>query len=374
MSRFTRPLLAILIAIVCTISPSLQASKKSQNPRLLSMPDNTWLKLKPAGMAKARMYSGACYGGGFLWYFGGAHRSYPGNDVELYNPSSNMWIQATEAEMPERGSPNWKALTGGGGTTMNLSPKGHPYTEHTYQQVCWQPKRQRFFIVLVSSGTWEFDPQKRRWIHLLNRFEDHNDEPRGGWAQNHVLYEPAYEAPVLIVGSGNNAAMYRFDHQKCHWEKLGPTPRRLKWNEFYSTYIPEWKSHLISTMKKSFFKFDVPGQTLVPIESPEALARCQSLSYDKANKIVLALATRKVDKYRQTVLPWVLDVETQKWRKMDPKGQPPIGQTAGAWATFWYDYEHNVHLFINCVRRDRKELFDGGLTEVWAYRHKNCAD
>lgn len=108
----------------------------------------------------------------------------------IYNPRSNMWIQATEAEMPERDSPNWKALTGGGGTTTNLSPKGRPYTEHTYQQVCWHPKRQRFFI---------------------------------------------------------------------------------------------------STMKKGFFKFDVPDRTLTPIESPDAFVRCQSLSYDKANKVVVSL-------------------------------------------------------------------------------------
>lgn len=135
---------------------------------------------------------------------------------------------------------------------MNLSPKGCPYTEHTYQQVCWQPKRQRFFVVLVSSGTWEFNPKQRQWIHLLNRFENHQAEPRGSLAQNHVFYEPTYEAPVLIVASGGDVAMNRFDHQKRGWDILGPTPSELRWNKFYSTYVPQWKSHLISTMKKGF--------------------------------------------------------------------------------------------------------------------------
>jgi hypothetical protein len=32
-------------------------------------------------MTYARMYSGCCSGGGFLWYFGGAHHGYKGNDV-----------------------------------------------------------------------------------------------------------------------------------------------------------------------------------------------------------------------------------------------------------------------------------------------------
>jgi len=374
MNRYSAPLLAVLLATLCTISNHLRASQEARNQVLLSMPDNTWLNLEPAGMAKARMYSGACFGGGFLWYFGGAHRSYLGNDVELYNPRSNTWIQATEAEIPERGSPNWKALTGGGGSTTNLSPKGRPYTEHTYQQVCWQPKRQRFFVVLLSSGTWEFDPKQVKWIHLLNRFEDRKAEPRGAWAQNHVLYEPAYDAPVLIVATGGEAAMYRFDHDKHRWDQLGPTPQELRWNEFYSTYVPQWRSHLISTMKKCFFRFYVAGRTLTPIESPEALVRCQSLSYDRANKLVLALAGGKVDKYHRTVLPWILDVETQKWQKMNPKGPAPVGQTAAAWATCWYDPEHNVHLLINCVRRDRQRLFDGGVTEVWAYRYRSAAE
>ena len=370
MSHISRLLLALLTTVCCTVSTWLPASELTHNPKLLSLEDNSWLNLKPVGMAKARMYSGACFGGGFLWYFGGAHRSYPGNDVELYDPRTNTWIQATEAEMPERPSPNWKAMTGGGGTTTNLSPKGRPYTEHTYQQVCWQPNRQRFFVVLVSSGTWEFDPQRREWTHLLNRFENRQAEPRGSWAQNHVLYEPAYEAPVLIAGSGADAGMYRFDREKRRWEKLGPTPRELVWNEFYSVYVPQWKSHIFSTMKKGFFKFDVPNRTLTPIESPEALVRCQSLSYDAANAVVVALATRKTDKRRQTVLPWILDIQRQKWQQMKPKHPAPVGQTAGAWATFWYDPGDNVHLLINCVRRDRQELFDGGVTETWAYRYK----
>jgi hypothetical protein len=119
--------------------------------------------------------------------------------------------------------------------------------------------------------------------------------------------------------------MYRFDRDKRRWNKLGPKPQELKWNEFYSTYVPQWKSHLISTMKKGFFRFDVPRRTLTPIESPEALTRCQSLSYDEQNKVVIALATQEVDKYRQTILPWVLDVETCRWREMNSKGPAPIG-------------------------------------------------
>lgn len=277
------------------------ANRGPLSQELLAMPEGNWLKLKPEGTAFARMYSGCCAGGGCVWYFGGAHRAYKGNDVQLFDPRANRWIQATEPEWPEVGSKDWIAMISGGGTTSRLSPTGRPYTEHTYQQVCWEPDRGRFFIVLVSSGTWEFDPAGRQWIHLINRFEDRS-EPRGHWAQNHVLYEPALRTAVLICGSGDTG-VFKFDHGNRKWIRLGDRPAELAWNEFYSTYVPEWKCHLISTMKKGFFRFDAANVELTPILSPEELRRCQSLAYDRANRVVIALEQQKLDKYRKTVVP-----------------------------------------------------------------------
>ena len=370
-----------MLAIVCLAAdavaavapaPATRPSRMGPlNEKLTAMGDNTWLRLEPKGMAKARTYSGACMGDGLLWYFGGAHRGYKGNDVQLYDPRANEWKQATEAEWPKVGSDDWKSMVSGGGTTRSLSPKGRPYTEHTYQQVCWQPGRQRFFIALVSSGTWEFGPVRREWTHLINRLKDRAAEPRGSWAQNHVLYEPSCKAPVLTVGTGE-AAMYRFDHDKRRWQRLGPTPKLLKWNEFYSTYVDDWKCHLITTAKKGWFKFDVLARKLTPVEAPHALRGRQSLSYDAANHVVIALADRKVDRYRQAVAPWALDVRTMKWSELKPPGPAPVGQAAGRWNTLWYDREHNVHLLINFVRRDRAELYDGGVTETWAYRYSKA--
>jgi len=147
----------------------------------------------------------------------------------------------------------------------------------------------------------------------------------------------------------------------------------LKWNEFYSTYVADWKCHLITTAKKGWFKFDVPARKLTPVQAPEALQGRQSLSYDAPNHVVIALADRKVSRYRQTVTPWALDVRTMKWSELKPGGSAPVGQAAGRWNTLWYDRDHNVHLLINFVRRDREELYDGGVTETWAYRYRKTA-
>jgi hypothetical protein len=353
-------------------TPPKPDTESAPNPELLAIPDNSWLNLNPKGIAFARMYSGCCAGAGYVWYFGGAHRSYKGNDVQLFDPRVNAWIQATKPEWPEVGSPDWKSMVSGGGSTSRLSPLGHPYTEHTYQQVCWQPDREKFFIVLVSSGTWEFDPSRRKWIHLINRFND-KSEPRGTWAQNHVLYEPALKAPVLFCGS-KTQGIYKFDHTGRKWQPLHDLPDGLAWNEFYSTHVPEWKQHLISTMKRGFFQLDVVKGKLTPIESPEAISGCQSLSYDSANHVVVALARKSLTDRKATVIPWVLDVKTMKWTELTPPQPWPEGQATGRWTKLWYDALHNVHILVNDVRRDREELFDGGVTETWAYRYKRVED
>lgn len=357
---------ALILTLLLT-QPML-AAEGPLSQELLRMPEGSWLKLNPSGTAFARMYSGCCAGGGYLWYFGGAHRAYKGNDVQLFDPRANRWIQATRPEWPELGSEDWKAMISGGGTTSRLSPTGRPFTEHSYQQVCWQPDRKRFFIVLLSSGTWEFDPAARRWVHLINRFQDRRG-PRGSWAQNHVLYEPKLAAPVLFCGSGDTGA-FKFDHDECRWIRLGDRPDELAWNEFYSTYVPEWELHLISTMKKGFFKLDAAAIKLTPIASPEELRRCQSLSYDRANRVVIALQQQELDKYRKTVVPWALDLGTMTWTRLDPPKPWPEGQATGSWAKLWYHADHKVHLFVNDVKRDRRELFDGGVTETWAFRYK----
>jgi hypothetical protein len=54
------------------------------NSALADMADNSWLNPQPEGTAFARMYSGCCAGGGYLWYFGGAHRADKGNDIHLF--------------------------------------------------------------------------------------------------------------------------------------------------------------------------------------------------------------------------------------------------------------------------------------------------
>jgi hypothetical protein len=364
---------AILLCLFAAIveAGAAENGAKKLNPKLTAMADNTWLDLKPKGMAESRNYSGCCFGGGFFWYFGGAHKSYKGNDVDLYDPVKNEWINATKAEWPEVGSTDWKRMVSGGGSTSKLSPSGAPYTEHTYQQVCWVPERKRFFVLLVSSGTWEFDPETGKWIHLVNRFKDRSAEPRGHWAQNQVVYDPELKAPVHSVNSGGGAHFRVFDFEKKAWKRLAGVPREIKWKEWYSTYVPEWKRHLIvlGDRKKGlcFYKLDVgKGKVEALKEKPEGVKRCQALAYDSTNKVVVALPGGKPGD------PWVLDVEKEKWEQLKPAGPKP--SKGGGWAPLWYDADHNVFYFLSLISREMPggKRYDGGVTRTWAYRYKKA--
>lgn len=368
-------MLTMIVALALAVSPAFAeepAAARRLNQTLLDMPDDSWRNLEPQGQeqVEARMYSGACFGGGKLLYFGGAHRSYPGNDVDLYDPVANVWKQVTEAEMPERDSDLWRSLTGGGGGSRELTPKGRPYIEHTYQQVCWNPDREHFFVIMRASGTWAFDPDDAEWTHLSRGTDRAGREPRGSWSRNQVVWDPASKAPVLITSSGSEAGTYKWKYDSAEWERMADLPMDLK-QEFYLTYVPAWKRPLLSARGDAGWGIlNVATGEFEQIEAPRELRHCESLSYDAANEVVIALEGKDVGGRTRAAVPWALDVKSKKWSRCSPAEPWPKGQTTGRWASLWYDPDHNVHFLINDVRRDRRETFDGGVTETWAYRYK----
>ena len=139
-----------------------------------------------------RVYGGTTYGDGRLFYFGGGHNGYPGNDVELFDVHDLTWRQQYLPEClpsccttnPQCNTCTAGTLTGahcglegtnttdcgtggicsvvgddaticknirGGGGTALLTPSGLPYTEHMYVRYAWDAPRQRFLV--ATTGT-----------------------------------------------------------------------------------------------------------------------------------------------------------------------------------------------------------------------------
>jgi RNA polymerase sigma-70 factor (ECF subfamily) len=341
--------------------------KPGPNKLIQDMPDNSWLKLNPPKEARGRAYCGASYGGGYFWYFGGGKHTYLGNDVNLFDVRRNSWIRATEPEQPERGSKDWNSMTSTGGLTHNLAPSGAPYAEQTYQQVCWVPHRKRFFVLLVSSGTWEFDPSARRWHHLVNRYENMEAEPRGSWAQNTVLYDPDLGAPIHCVGSGTDRYFRVFDYGRMKWRKLGTFKGIRELSTWYATWVPQWNAHMIMSRGKDgprFHKFSAVELKLTPIETPAGMENPGSLACDTKSGAVIVLEPGKLDR------PWSFDVHSTKWEQLTAGGPAPA--KGGYWNVLRYDPDHDAFIFLSFLGNEGK--FRGGPSEIWAYRFKRTAE
>ncbi len=367
-----------LFAAILTLgtAPAARAGENGGrlNPRLLAMEDNTWLNLKPERTPKSRTYTGNCFGGGKFYYFGGGHFGYHKNDVELYDPATNVWTRVTEPELPEGEYSDWVRTA-----SKRAAPSGAPYVGgHTYQYTSWDPVRKRFFLPYRQCGVWEFDPEKAKWENIFSVFADPkpstpHDMGPGTMAGIHSAFEPGLGKPVTVI-THRATGLYVFDYEKKEWVKHKPLPKGLG-TELYSTYVDEWKAHLFANNgwkkgKTHFTRVDLVAGTSKLIESPEEMGKgglCMALSYDRANNVVVVMPRVKKD---STVSVWTLDVETLKWTEMKPAGERPKGTNTGKWAPLWYDPDHNVHLFLNNASRGAK--FQGGRTETWAYRYKRA--
>src|SRR5262245_16046797 len=182
--------LSVVLALALPLS---QNGGDARATGLADLPANTWVHVKTKRNPVGRSYSGVCYGGGYLFYFGGGHGSHPGNDVELYHVATNTWTQATECEswtdadkwthLPEEQRKALKNTIGGGSGGTWLSPKGRPLTRHTYQMHVWFPEEKAFYNTIYD--LWSFSPEKSEWKQVSKTAPTGSDVHTWG-----VTYDP----------------------------------------------------------------------------------------------------------------------------------------------------------------------------------------
>jgi hypothetical protein len=141
--------------------------------------DWTRTNLEPSRNPVGRSYSGIHYGDGKLMYLGGGHGSYPGNDVELYDATTNVWTQQYAPEICDRARPECGAIYGGSAVPF-LSPTGRPHVLHTYQQIAWDSTRCKFVAVLRPAGTFTYDPTSSKWTAIAGGHVPGNTFSLGG--------------------------------------------------------------------------------------------------------------------------------------------------------------------------------------------------
>ena len=224
---------------------------------------------------EGRAYSGSAFGmdqngNGHIFYFGGGHQSYPGNDVDLYDIRNNIWINDADSDpvnhsitpIPAQcvaaicinnpitidNYPSGAAcknppvpydpscLMGSCGIPAGMQvskaavglpvagtpcPTCRPYTTHTYQQEAFNPNRGTFMVYL-ESGTWEWSPTTRSWTWLgvpPPQCADPSDRLLIWYpAQN-----PANQRMLYFQFGGGSSGVYWFDYAMNVWKPYDST-------------------------------------------------------------------------------------------------------------------------------------------------------
>ncbi|HKJ89239.1 MAG TPA: hypothetical protein VKA48_12120, partial [Gammaproteobacteria bacterium] len=244
----------------------------------------------------------------FVYYWGGGHKTYGGNDIDAYNIAKDKWVQLTQAEnwnnvvqwfgpdlsdqvsyaqahKGEKWAVDWLDLNSqqrqnreqeffgtsltaaqlkeinkiakvegsrhGGWEVNILSPRGRPLVKHSYGQMAWWPGRG---YCLLKQRFWCYDPQKGdadgAWSDLgPNPYRSHHDfDPGGSIAPWNLTYDPKLGTVVTVSGTGNNGKAYKFNPSTGRWDLVidGIQSRAPNtYSEVYSAYNPASGWHVV---------------------------------------------------------------------------------------------------------------------------------
>jgi len=357
-----------------------------------TLADNTWLKLttvptprywcnhwtdcsfisvttNPAG----RPFSGFTYGNGRIFYCGGGHGSHPGNDVEIFDVTTNMWRQQYAPEgvpavclTDPTADPACVIMRGGNGGP-NPTPHGRPTVEHVFQEVAYDPINDRFVAVL-DSGVWAYRAPDQ-WTRLAT-----TSPPAGNALNKLLIWEPTLQT-LLYFTLGNALPRYhRFDFATNSWTpSVGSFPDVARFSRMYSAYDPHRLKHLVAHWRSDgswMWWFDALFASWTPITNvPPGVRNAETLAYDPANRVWI-VAQGETD---GTVGLWLLD-ELDQWTALQPAGTPPefLPGLSARWHALQYDPINAIFYFIN-VKYGGSGGWSGlgeGRVETWVYRYR----
>ncbi|MFW5910738.1 MAG: hypothetical protein ACOCUJ_02765, partial [Thiohalospira sp.] len=269
----------------------------------------SWVKQDPdagSGEPEFRPYSGVTAGDGRIFYWGGGHKSYDGNDIDAYEIVEDRWDQLTEEENtnevvswyePDMSTEvshaeseigfSWagewvetgrhedeeerffgreldseereaideiaqiKYSQGGGHEVDIFTPRERPLSKHSYGQTAWHPDRG---FCLLKQRLWCYDPQKGddddAWEDLAqNPYSEDFNNAEGIHVWN-LAYDPDLEKLVTFYGAGyGRSGAYIYDPE----DPEGPWVHRPRnymradgsWSQVYSAYDPNAEEHIV---------------------------------------------------------------------------------------------------------------------------------
>jgi len=353
------------------------APSEDRNPTLLSLPDQQWTRLRPNPSRRyiprnfqrsesveddpnpqGRDYSGIHYGNGKLFYFGGGHGGYMGNDVDVYDIGRNVWTQSYKPEVAPENSPDtsW---------TRRLAPERRPWVEHTYQGGCYDPVTQTVLWALQYGGTMRFDPKTSEWTPLAG--------PHAGGSNADALVTQYWGArtcmgfdpdlrTLLAIETSTLGGVFAWRGRS--WSRHDSIPPMKAYRTAYAAYMSDQHKFFVRHDAR-WWTYDAVKKRWAELVAP-AGAHMDSFDYDTVNGVIVG-----VNYGPELFRMWSVKPGENRWTEL-PVGsthpnQPIGGQPAAP--LLRYDPIHNVFLFL--VYRPGA----GGTshpTELWAWRYKSA--
>jgi len=344
---------ALLVAALTCIS---HAAETTLDPVkvLASMPDNTWVKIVDArdGPWK-RNYSAMCFDakGGRMLSFGGAHLSYPGNDVQALTIGAPRWGRL-DAPSVIPIAVRWP----GGGIPGGVDPIGRPYPGHTYGDLVYDPVDHRMiWAAFGGSRFWFYDLKTKLWTlkHPIGSSRPSLGACSAYVAEGHrIAIAPTHAGGLQMYDIATNKLTREAKMpDRSYNSSLVYDPKTKQLAFVGGSAKDAWLYHV---EKKAWRKTGRDG-------SPSGVSAGCAV-YDNANGVVVYVGARRNGrKYANGT--WALDTTTGKWTDMKPKAVPGIslGDIFGSAA---YDPKHNLVL-VTWGSGWR------GKCETWAYRCKS---
>jgi len=353
-------------------------SSEGFNPTLLNLPERQWVRVEPNPSKRyiprrfqsseileddpnpqGRDYSGILYGDGKLFYFGGGHGGYMGNDVEVYDIRRNVWTQSYRPDVAPENTPDT-------GWRRRLAPGRRPWVEHSYQVGCYDPTTRAVLWLLQYGGTIRFDPNTSEWTPLAG--------PHAGGTGSDALvtqywgvraclgYDPDLRTLLAIETSTFGGV---FAWRGRSWSRhSGIPPFKIHYRTPYTAYMPDQHKYFVWNGYK-WWTYDAVNKRWAELPAPPG-AHLDSFDYDTVNGVIVG-ANYGPGLFRM----WAVKPAENQWTEL-PVGSThpdqPIGAASAA-PLLRYDRIHNVFLFL--VFRPGA----GGTsrpTELWAWRYKTA--
>jgi hypothetical protein len=394
------------------------SANPAPNPALAGLSDNTWRYLDPVPSLRYmpafknpaatealtpadrkltreprfREYSSPVYGDGKIFYFGGGHGGYPGNDMEIYDIAANAWTQSYKPQVAAADDPVYGS---GGSENVYVDPatgEWRPYTIHGYGRTSYHAGLRRYVCTATfcrrterQGDVWRcaekdygliaFDPATGKWDWLAGRKADGSRRWPGG--------------ANLSQWDTGLGALLAFDSGGVWLVKDGAAPVLKKVNVDLgaagiggsaSVYIPHLGAHLIARMPQggkpqpALFLYDphsgVARELTLPQAVRERIGRDGNfyMAYDTRNRKVAVL--QGVEGRARV---WIYDViadaanpSPDNWRLLPPSSPAPSVDPEGAVsrAPFHYDPVHNVFILV------QRKPGQGQYVQTWAWRFR----